>query len=404
MARVRCSCGRSYTIPDQHIGRRVKCAACKRTFVAAALPDAAPARAAPSPKRAPSPAAPSPKPAAPRAGERPVHSASRRIGEMAVERGFITHEQLDACIEYQEGVHKLPPLDNLRLGRLLLTRRLLTKPQIRRLLEEQTLGTAEAVGAAEAAEAIAARKKSYGQAVTAEQREAVRKQVEAAERRHVEKRQAVRAEAALLEPSRLRPIHILLGVVVVVGAILVVTLWPAPAAERTLAAYLRSSDEAAVAPDATLALADLGLAVRDFSDLKMLPATEYSYAEELEAYSQKEEGGPPRAASDRWDEFLEAAAMPQPKRAALELLIPALPDTLKPTKVGTLRITVQPITCRLVYRPRGMGEYREGQYRFTLVAVQSPHWSCGWKVAAFSPVVGKGQAGAESGAGGRGRG
>ena len=37
MAKVRCSCGRQYTVADKLVGQRVRCGACKRMFVATAV-------------------------------------------------------------------------------------------------------------------------------------------------------------------------------------------------------------------------------------------------------------------------------------------------------------------------------------------------------------------------------
>ena len=72
---------------------------------------------------------------------------------------------------------------------------------------------------------------------------------------------------------------------------------------------------------------------------------------------------------------------------ALTLLRPALPEELTPTKIGSLQITAQPVTCHLVSHPRGMGMFSEGRYRFVLLKASSPTWQMPWKVASYEPVA-----------------
>lgn len=351
MATVRCPCGRSYTIPDERLGQKVQCAACKRAFVAAA---AAPQRARP--------AKPAPRAAA---------SATRlRLGELAVSRGLLTREQLDACLKHLERVRKLPGQEDLRLGSVLVSKRLITAAQLNALLGEQSRG-----GLAAAAAAIDLAPRSTP--VTDEQRAALRRSVEAATKQEEQRREA----EALLKPGlldRLHTRHFTIPAAILLAGAIVAALWPAPAPERVLRAYLESCDEANVAPDAALVIADLGLAIREYSILKRLPAQTYDYGEVLAAFPADE--------ADHWFTLLSTSSMPSAQYNTLLLLAPAIPEELTPRKIGNLQITVQPILCRLVFRQRGMGMYSEGRYRFTLLKATSPAWRCDWKVAACDPT------------------
>jgi len=222
------------------------------------------------------------------------------------------------------------------------------------------------------------RKKQYAPPVTEEQREALRRSMEAAARQHDEQR----AASAPPPPSRfswLRPIHFAALGAAILAAALIVGLWPAPAAERTLVAYLRSCDEDAVEPDNSLAVRDFGLAVREFRDVVLLPARDHDYAQELETFARQEKG-------NGWADLLANLKAAQDKRRALALLAPSLPKDLGPRAIGSLRITAQPATCYLHFRQRGMGVYTEGRYRFLLLKAESPSWRSGWRVAACEPA------------------
>ena len=359
MARVRCPCGREYTIADRHVGRRLKCTACSQMFVAKAA------------------AGPTPKPTRAPAQQAGPPGRSMRIGELAIAHGFISHEQLDACLEYQETIHRLPGEDDQRLGRILVSKRLLTPAQLKELLGKQQAGAA-AVAAA-AIDITAPAKRSAP--VTEEQREALRRIVEDAARKQTEKERRAARTAAIPGPlRRVRFQHVLLVMLLAVGALVVVKLLPPPASQRAFYAYLKSCDEAAAAPDPTLAFADFGLAVRSFSDVAFLPGADYDYGPELQALADQTQ-------LKSWAELLERVTMPDPKRDALALLVPHLPGSLGPRDVRSLRIHLRPAECDLVFRRRGMAVFLEGRYRFVLLKVDSPAWECGWKVAAFEPAA-----------------
>ncbi len=382
MAKIQCSCGRAYSVPDDHLGKPVKCAACNRTFVAhaASAPKPAPPKAAPPPK-ARAPDAPPRRPAPPKApAARPVAAPSRsRLGELAMARGLLTRPQLNACLRYQEDVRRLPGQEELRLGAVLVGKRLLTQAQLNGLLKEQSGGAA---AAAAATVDLSPRSHAAGTPVTDEQREAVRRSVDAAIQKQAEREAAAVVEAANPKlVDRIRRVHVTIAGGIVAAALLALMLWPAPPAKRVLVAYLESSDESAVAPDASLAIADLALAVREFGDVRLLRSERYDYAEELAAFAQAKD------LADDWWELLGAVPMPDGKYKALELLAPALPEELTPTKIGSLRITVQPATCHMVSKQRGMGMFAEGTYRFVVLKAASPSWQCGWKVASCEPVA-----------------
>jgi len=357
MAKVRCSCGRQYTVADKLIGQRVRCGACKQMFVATAV--APPAR--------PKPATGATRRAAPRPG---------RIGELAIARGLITREQLDACLEYQEVIHKLPGQDDQRLGQILVAKRLLSRAQVKALVAGQVNPAAQANAAAEG---MTARRPAYREAVTEEQRASLRRVVEDASRQKAVKR-TQEPPAVVQRLSRIRPAHVGIAAAIALAALLVVKLRPAPAAQRTLAAYLESSDEDAPTPDASLALSDLGLAIREFGDLELLPPAVFDYTAELQTFAGQ-------TGSKTWPDLIENVEMAPGKRHALGLLLDALSKRTSPRTLTSLRVTVQPATCRLAFRRRGMGAVMEGRYRFTLVNVDSPAWSSGWKVAAFTPTA-----------------
>ncbi len=295
-----------------------------------------------------------------------------RIGELAVQQGLLTREQLDECLRYLERMRKLPGQEDLRLGAVLVSKRLVTAAQLNALLAHQSRGAAAA--AAAAFDRASAPRTAP---VTDEQRESIRRSVEAAS-----KDQAKKADAAIPPPpgllDRIRRVHVATAAGLVVAVILVVVLWPAPAPKRVLRAYLESCDEARVAPDRSLALADLGLAIRECDDLTLLPAEHYDYAEEIAKFPSSEE--------DDWVTFLETVEMSDAKFNALAAMLGVLSEELTPRNSGGLRITVQPATCRLVCRQRGMGMYHEGLHRFTVMKATSPKWSSGWKVASCEPV------------------
>ena len=80
MARVKCTCGRVYDLPAEHVGARVTCKACGRSFVAtvAESPDVAERE------------------------QRPPAPATPRLGQLAIERALVSQEHVELCARVQE--------------------------------------------------------------------------------------------------------------------------------------------------------------------------------------------------------------------------------------------------------------------------------------------------------------
>lgn len=358
MATVRCTCGRAYTVPDTRLGHRLKCAACGETFVATA---AAPPKTLKQPR--PKPSAPLPK---------------MRLGELAVARGWVSREAVDACLRHVEAMRKLPGQENLRLGSVLVSKRLLTPSQLNTLLREQQRSS---LAAAVAAVDHSLARRPDAPPVTEAQRETIRRSVEAVKQQLSEKEAAAAAAEASVRRrllSRIKAFHVGLAICALLVFLVVRALWPAPKPQRVLEAYLRSCDETAIAPDHELAITDLGLVTREFKVLRLLPLVELDYAPELAEFA--------KGTAQDWVDLLSDVVMSDLKYEVLTLLYPALPDDKPPRAIGSLRVWVQPILCHMVARQRSMAMYVEGNYRFVVLRVESPVWRCGWKVAGYEPV------------------
>ncbi len=362
MPRIQCTCGRTYVVPDARMGREVKCAACKRVFVATALPPPKPARTAP--------------------GKAQAAAARMRLGDLAVARGMLTREALNACLRHLATMRQLPGQEDLRLGSVLVSKRLLTRGQLNTLLNEQQRG---AVAAAVAAVDRSMARPPDSAPVTEAQRETIRRQVEAAKQQLTEKEAAAVAEAVAERRllARIRPSHVALVLCALLAVLVAMQLRPAPKAQRVLQAYLRSCDETTVAPDTELAITDLGLVIREFRVLRLLPATNLDFAPELADFA--------KGAGQDWADLLSDVPMSDQKYEALMLLYPALPDDKPPRTIGGLRVWVQLILCHMVSRQRGMGMFTEGNYRLVMLKAQSPTWQCPWKVAGCEPVAKEGK-------------
>lgn len=375
MATVRCPCGRRYNIPDTRVGQRVKCGACGELFTAEAV------GAPPSGSRTAARPTSSGRRARAAAKAKPKGAPRRKhhLGELAIERGYVTREQLEACLEYQRALDKLPHHEEHRLGGILVRMSLITRAQLESLLGEQTDEMADEIAQAAASIPKALERKH---AVSEERLKAIRESVRAAAQ-HQEKQANVdmalaRHRTGAIEEQRalFRARYVAIAGVALLAALLALWLWPAPKAQRVLAAYLQSCDERAVQPDKSLAIGDLGLIVRNFDGLRPLPAVSYDYTAELKA-AVEAKGEP------SWDDVLALPEMPASKGRALKLAVPALPDEATPKALGTLAITVRPVECYLSWRRRGAASFFDGQYRFLVLKVSSPRWSCGWRVAGY---------------------
>jgi len=384
MAKVRCPCGRQYVIDDKHLGKRVRCAACGQAFLAKAVgPKPAPTapvreKAPPRPTRAkaPSPAtgekAPATSPAPP---PKPRRRRPRRIGDLAVERGFVSREQLDACLGYQEVIHRSPSEDDRRLGAILVEKGLLSNAQLQSLLDHQQEHAAGE--AAEAAAAVPPRPVPREHPISQEHRESIRRTVQEAARERETRKAASTRRLPLPAPiRRLRPGHFAAAAALAVAAAAALWLWPPPLAARTLAAYLTSCSEDSPRPDPELAARDLDLDVRSFGKVSLLAPATHDYAAQLAAFAEGKGG-------TSWAHLLRTVDMPPAKRAALRLARPVFPASITPGGLRALRVTVRPAAVSMVAKPRGIGTFREARYRFLLVRVATSSWDSGWKVAGY---------------------
>jgi hypothetical protein len=116
--------------------------------------------------------------------------------------------------------------------------------------------------------------------------------------------------------------------------------------------------------------------VRTFEIAEAGSPTRFDYAGELRAY-----GGNQGVLN--WQEFLDVTGLTGPKYHALATALPAMPGNLKPKNVGSLAITVQPIRCRVVFKPRDSKLFKRAEVTFSLIKVETAHWSPGWKVAGY---------------------
>jgi hypothetical protein len=331
MAKVRCSCGRHYKVPDTHLGKPVKCAACGATFTAEAV-------------------------------------AERTIGDEAVRRGYLTARALAGCKLYQDALKKSPRPDDRTLAMMLVQGGVLSKTAYNALLQ----------AAAAPGKDAPAFKRDHP--ISQAKRDAIRQQAEAAavhRERAAYDRQQLAAEAPEVTQLRLRVFVI--PVVIVIAAIVAIAMWPAPKPTRVLEAYLRSADERNVAPDPELATRDLGIAVRRFGNLEVERSTRHEYAARIQNFVNSGQG-------TEWADMVAKGDLPEEDRQALRLVVPAIPGDIKPAHMATLQITVQPILCDLDFRRHGTGMYNRGRYRFHLVRAEGSKWSTDWKVAGYTLV------------------
>lgn len=351
MAKVYCPCGREYEVPEAHLGNRVKCGSCNRTFIAQVSehePDVVPATELLSPVEEVDDLDVPPTPEAP---PLPQQKRKPRLGDLAVERAFVSKEHIELCAKVQQALRNAGETEK-RIGDILVEKGLLKPEQLEDLLSEQ-----------------------FGQ----EREDAPRPvtPLPAPRTPKPEKRPEPKPAA---EPSTsgFNPSLIFLPLAVGLLIFLIVQFWPAPAAQRTLAAYLESSGEGAIQADRALALEDLALIVREFRVQKPLPAVRHDYSPELKVFvSRKDKGA--------WQEMIDGVEMSQVKRQHLALVAPHLPEALTPQNADALTITVRPIDCFLLFKPKGSSFFKRGDYRFLVVRIDCPKWTSGWKVASYAP-------------------
>ncbi len=352
MAKVRCPCGRQYAISDEHVGRRVKCRACGKSFIARPIDDQPPAGPA-------------------RPGQR---AARQPIGDRAIARGYITRAQLDACLEYQMALNDASGTDDRRLGRLLVAGGLLTAQQLQALLGVPQRETAPAQGEPPGPD----------HPIGEQQREALRRTVEAAARKQAERKKVTTRMLPIPAPLlRLRLTHLVLVLVLALGALIVWRMRPPPEPARVLATYLESCSVEALAPDSRLALRDLAIDVGRIGPVRLGSPTTHDYAAELQTFADGKRG-------KTWYHLIQLLDMPDDKRRALWLAAPAFPDSLAPRDAAQLAITVLPATVALDLKPRGIGSFREARCRFLLVSARSGDWQLGWRVGSYEQLAADG--------------
>ena len=278
-----------------------------------------------------------------------------RIGELAVERALVSQEHLDLCVKIQQALHESHEHQGKRLGEILIEKGLLTTEDIEDLLDQQ-----KELDAGTPPPAPAPPSDTPATATPSAARPAPRASGAAAARR----------------PARLRRASIGAAVVLALVAAAMLLLRRAPAAQRTVSAYLESCRPGGGPPDRALAVGDLGLTVRSFRVTEALPAVTRDYSHELKSYAGHQ-------GADTWEALLGAVPMPAAKRRALELAVPILPQGLTPRTAGSLAITEQTVRCAAHFRSKGKRLFAKGTLDVTAVQARTPHGASPWTVASY---------------------
>ena len=293
----------------------------------------------------------------------PAHAAAAAVakplfGEIAVTRGLVSREHVDLCLRVQAALRARPTSHHKRIGEILHEKGLLTRDEIETVLRVQS-----------------------GQSMRKPVIVTVPRQAPAREDERQGGRTATPAGPSWLAATlgRVRPKHVVIAAAIPVVAIAVVKVWPAPAAQRALMAYLESCREGSVQPDESLAVADLGLTVRTFRVNELLPAVRHDYAPEINTNLS-------RLGKDNWADLLASVEMSDDKRRVLSLIASLIPASLTPTQIRSLAVDVQPIRCSLVYKPKGHPLFKSGACDFLMVRVKTPRWTSRWSVASYRPV------------------
>jgi hypothetical protein len=271
---------------------------------------------------------------------------------------MVSREHVDLCLAIQRALRDHPDHEEKPIGEILIEKGLLTPEGVERLLDEQR----------EWEEAKPARPPT--------------RRVPAAKRTRGE-RQRAEPSAQAEKRRRGHTVEFSVAAAIVVVVIVVVKLWPDTGAQRTLTAYLDSCYEKSWKPDKSLAIGDLGIMVRQFEVRAVLPATRHDYGGELRAF-----GG--QQGTVDWRELIEAAGMADAKKRVLSLLIPGLSARITPKTISSLVITVQPVRCRLVFKPRGKKLFEKRDCQFFLLRAECPKWKSGWRVGGYERIKGAG--------------
>lgn len=283
--------------------------------------------------------------------------AKPSIGKLAVERALVSQEHLDLCVEYQRALGSNRDAPAKLLGEILVEKGLLKPEQVDDLLDQQSQLSGERPAV----------KPEEAPPPPAEEPGPAPHQPEPARRPR---------------PARWRPLYTRLavgagGVLAVVLAV-VLLLRPRSGPEATLAAYLASCREGSGGPDRSLAVGDLGLAVRTFAVTAHAPRLRLDYARELAAHA-------PKLTANTWAAFLKTGALSPTKARTLRLAVPMLHTNVRPKDVGSLTLVVQRIRCSAVFRTKGETLFTPGSLNCTLMRVETPSWRSPWKVADCTP-------------------
>jgi len=278
----------------------------------------------------------------------------RRLGDLAVERGLVSREHVELCVKYQNALRSDPSAESKRLGEILVGKRLLKPCELVALLQEQ---------------------QGSGTDLPPRPLKLVARP---------EPDSDPRGRAASRRALPRRPIprwarYLALIPILALGGVAVGRLWPGPAVQRTLETYLRGRSEAAAERADYLAVRDLGIEVYDFRVEAVLPSVEHDYTSDIRACL----GGRGLAT---WGEFPRAAVLSATQRRVLEFILPSLPLALKPHPIENLVVTVQPVRVSMFYRQAGERFFRHERCLFSVVRVDSPRWSFGWRVAAYESL------------------
>ncbi len=326
MARVKCTCGRVYDLPAEHVGARVTCKACGRSFVAtvAESPDVAERE------------------------QRPPAPATPRLGQLAIERALVSQEHVELCARVQEQLVRQGK-SKKRLGEIMVEKGLLKPHQLDELLRLQADEPAEKPGPAPASPAPEPREKA-----------------------EPEPKEDTPARPAA-KPSRAPMLAVALLVVAGAAAF---ALWPRGGARRVLATYLDSCREGG-RPEAALAIGEPGLVVRRYSIEEVGKRTVHDFSAEARGLAGDQA---------KWSDLVAAPALSDEQRQALQLALPILWKGPAPQEAERLTVTLQPIVCQLLVKPPRASLFRQGRYRITMARCRIGDWDSGWKFARCEPA------------------
>jgi len=350
MARVKCTCGRVYDLPAEHVGARVTCKACGRSFVAtvAESPDVAERE------------------------QRPPAPATPRLGQLAIERALVSQEHVELCARVQEQLVRQGK-SKKRLGEIMVEKGLLKPHQLDELLRLQADEPAEKPGPAPASPAPEPREKAEPEPKEDTPARPAAKPSRAPMLAVALLVVAGAAAFALWPRGGAR--RVLATLLVVAGAA-AFALWPRGGARRVLATYLDSCREGG-RPEAALAIGEPGLVVRRYSIEEVGKRTVHDFSAEARGLAGDQA---------KWSDLVAAPALSDEQRQALQLALPILWKGPAPQEAERLTVTLQPIVCQLLVKPPRASLFRQGRYRITMARCRIGDWDSGWKFARCEPA------------------